>query len=175
MRLRWLSIGAGGETASAAISLSRQLWRVLGALVLGVLLARWSWLLFAPHATAVAVVPEQGATPEAGRLFGVAVTVAPASGVAASEGTALPNVHLVGVFAARIGQPGFAVLKLDEKKQVGVVVGEEVVPGTRLLEAHPDYVLLEHAGVHQRVELEVKPAAASGVGVVPAAKMNAGA
>jgi hypothetical protein len=138
---------------------------MLGALVLGMLLARWSWVLFAPHATAVAVVPDHGATLEAGRLFGVAV-----SGVSASEGAALPNAHLVGVFAARTGQPGFAVLKLDEKRQVGVVVGENVVPGTKLLEAHPDYVLLERAGVRQRVNLEEKAVGASGINVVPVVK-----
>jgi hypothetical protein len=138
---------------------------MLGALALGVLLAKWSWILFSPHATAVAVVPEHGATVEAGRLFGIAV-----SGVSASEGTALPNAHLVGVFAARAGQPGFAILKLDEKRQVGVVVGENVVPGTKLLEAHSDYVLLERAGVQQRVKLEEKAVAASGVNVVPGVK-----
>lgn len=158
MRLRWLSTGAVGVRRPDALSLSPLLWRMLGALVLGVLLARWSWVLFSPQATAVAVVPEHGATVEAAQLFGVAV-----SGVTASEGTALPNVHLVGVFAARMGQPGFAVLKLDEKRQVGVVVGESVVPGTKLLEAHPDYVLLERAGVQQRVNLEEKAAAVPGV------------
>lgn len=129
-------------------------WRGLGALVLGVLLAKWSWALFAPQATAIAVVPEHAATVEAGRLFGAA-----ASGVSPADGLALPNVRLTGVFAARVGQPGFAVLKLEDK-QVGVAVGESVAPGTRLLEVHSDYVILERAGVQQRVNLEEKAAGA---------------
>lgn len=137
-------------------------WRGLGALVLGVLLARWSWILFAPHATAIAVAPEHASAVEAGRLFGAA-----ASGVSPAGGMALPNVRLTGVFA---GKPGFAVLKLDGKQQVGVAVGEYVAPGVKLLEVHPDYVLLERAGVQQRVNLEEKAAGAIGAGVVPAVR-----
>lgn len=131
------------------------LWYGVGALVLGVLLAKWSWVLFAPHATAIAVAPERGIAVESGRLFGVAV-----SGVSSAEGVALPNVRLVGVFAAKTGRPGFAVLKLDGKQQVGVAVGESVAPGTKLLEVHPDYVLLERGRVQQRVNLEGKAAGA---------------
>lgn len=150
------------------------LWRGVGALVLGVLLARWGWVFFVPQATAVAIVPEHGNSIEAGRLFGVAVATAQPA-----EAMVLPNVRLVGVFATQFrnhprdtshpelpvtgaGHPGFAVLKLDEKRQVGVAVGESVVPGTKLLEVHPDYVLLERAGVRQRVNLEGKVAGAAG-------------
>lgn len=133
-------------------------WRGLGALVLGALLARWTWVLFAPHATAV--VPEQMTSAETGRLFGAAA-------VSPAEGMALPNVRLTGVFA---GHPGFAVLKLDGKHQVGVAIGESVVPGTKLLEVHPYYVLLERDGVQQRVNLEGKITGAIGAGAMPAVR-----
>ncbi len=133
-------------------------WPGLGALVLGALLAKWSWALFAPQAAAITVVPEHVATEEAGRLFGSASAVSPAGGLT------LLDVRLTGVFAARIGQPGFAVLKLDGK-QMGVTVGESVAPGIRLQEVHPGYVLLERAGVQQRVNLEEKAA-----GTMPAEK-----
>lgn len=128
------------------------LWRVLGALVLGVLLAKWAWVLFAPRAASIAAAPEYGATTEAGKLFGVAVVAAPVSGVV--ETTVLQNARLVGVFAAKTGQSGFAVLKLDDKRQVGVAVGQNVLPDVRLLEVHPYYVLLERNGVQQRLNLE---------------------
>jgi hypothetical protein len=164
MRLRWLFTRAEGKRETAAFSSSFIYWQLLGALVLGVVFARWSWILFAPHAAAVAVVPEHGATLDAGHLFGVAVSSVSSSG--ASEGAGSSNIRLVGVFAGRAGQSGFAVLKLDDKRQVGIVVGENVIPGTKLLEAHPDYVILGHAGVQQRVNLEVKAVAASGVGAV---------
>ena len=157
------SIVAISEAAMAVLARLPLSWRGLGALVLGVLLAQWSWVLFAPHATAIAAVAERGAAAEAGQLFGVAA----AFGVKSAEGVALPNVRLVGVFAAGPGKPGFAVLKLDDKRQVGVVMGEDVAPGTKLLEIHPDYVLLERAGVRQRVNLEGKAAGAAGAGVPP--------
>lgn len=159
-----LGVNKGNSVTSRAGTLLRLSlpWRGFGALVLGVLLARWSWILFAPHATATAVVPEHASAVETGRLFGSA-----ASGVSQAGGMALPNVRLTGVFA---GKPGFAVLKLDGKQQVGVAVGENVVPGTKLLEVHPDYVLLERAGVQQRVNLEEKAAGAIGASVAPAVR-----
>jgi general secretion pathway protein C len=129
-------------------------WRVLGALVLGLLLARWSWLLLAPRPTVVSMTMERGASGQAERLFGTAAT-----GASLSSGTVLPNVGLVGVFAPGSGRSGFAVLKLDGKQQVGVVVSDEVVDGARLLEVHPDHVLLGRDGLRQRVDLEGQTAA----------------
>lgn len=124
-------------------------WRGVSALILGVLLAKWVWILFSPHATFTAAVPERPAGIEADRLFGVA-----ASTEAATQGVALPNAQLLGVFAASRGKTGFAVLKLDDARQVGVAEGEEVAPGTRLVAVHADHVLLEHAGIKQRINLD---------------------
>lgn len=161
MSLRWgrgVSLAAIGEGGMSFFSRLPWSWRGLGALVLGVLLAQWSWVLFAPHAVAIAPAAEHGATVEAGRLFGQGT-----SGVTSVEGVALSNVRLVGVFAASAGKPGFAVLKLDGKRQIGVVVGGSVASGTKLLEVHPGYVLLERAGVQQRVNMESKVAGAAGI------------
>lgn len=157
-------MGAGSAGSRRTLASAHLLWRGLGAVVLGVLLAKWSWVLFAPHPEAVFAVPEQGSGVESGRLFGVVVSAVPQV-----EVVALPNVQLVGVFAAGAGKPGFAVLRLDGK-QVGAAVGENVAPGNKLLEVHADYVLLEHAGAQQRVNLEGKAAGAAGAGIVPAAR-----
>ena len=162
MRLHWLFTRSEGNTEAAAGLSYTLYWRMLGALVLGVVIARWSWVLFAPHSTAVAVVPEHGATMEAGRLFGM-----PSTAAAASDRTPSSNLRLLGVFAPPPGRPGFAILQLENKHQVGVAAGESVIPGTKLLEIHPDYVLLEHAGVQLRVKLEDKSTAASGVAATP--------
>lgn len=154
---RGISIAAAGEGGLAFLARLPFSWRALGALVLGVLLAQWIWILFAPHAMAIAPAAERGVAVETGRLFGQG-----SSTVASVEGMAIPNVRLVGVFAASAGKPGFAVLQLDDKHQVGVAVGGNVVPGTKLLEVHPDYVLLERAGAQQRVNMEGKVAGAAG-------------
>jgi len=165
--VNWGSIGTIGDTIATTLSrlsfywpLS---WRGLSALILGVLLANWFWVLFAPHATFTAAVPERAAGLEAGRLFGVVQSSDPAT-----QGVALPNVQLLGVFSASAGRPGFAVLKLDDKRQVGVAEGEEVASGTKLVEVHADYVLLEHAGVQQKVNLENKYAGSPNIGTQPA-------
>lgn len=155
LKINWGSIGTLGD--AAMVTLTRLSfywpfsWRGVSALVLGVLLAKWFWILFAPHAIFTAAMPERAAGLEAGRLFGVTLT-----NDAATQGVALPNVLLLGVFAASAGKAGFAVLKLDDKRQVGVAEGEEVAAGTKLLAVHADYVLLEHAGVQQKVNLENK-------------------
>jgi type II secretory pathway component PulC len=170
MRMPAVNFGSIGTIGDAVMATLSRLsfywplsWRGLSALILGVLLANWFWVLFAPHATFTAAVPERAAGLEAGRLFGVVQSSDPAT-----QGVALPNVQLLGVFSASAGRPGFAVLKLDDKRQVGVVEGKEVASGTKLLEVHADYVLLEHAGVQQKVNLENKYAGSSVTGSQPA-------
>lgn len=149
------TISEGGISILSRLPVS---WRGLGAVLFGILLARWSWIFFAPQAVAVPIIPDRGPAPETGRLFGQA-----ASGVTSTQGIALSNVKLVGVFAASAGKPGFAILQLEGKRQVGVVVGGVVVPGTTLFEVHPEHVLLESGGIQQRVSLAgVQPGAQSG-------------
>jgi hypothetical protein len=164
MRLRSLFTRSEGNTEAATGSSYILYWRMLGALALGIVIARWTWVLFAPHSTAVAVVPEHGATMEAGRLFGVASLAVPVSETAPSS-----NLRLLGVFAPPLGRPGFAILQLENKHQVGIAAGENVILGTKLLEIHPNYVLVEHAGVQQRVKLVDKTTSASGVASTPEA------
>ena len=154
-KINWGSIGTLGEAALGIFSRVALYWpfswRGLSAIILGVLLAKWLWVLFAPPAIYTAAVPERAAGQEAGQLFGVALVTE-----AASQGVALPNVQLLGVFAANAGKPGFAVLKLDNSRQMGIAEGEQVAAGTRLTEVHADHVVLERAGVQQRVNLENK-------------------
>ena len=163
------TVGASGEGGVASFISPRIFWRILGAVIMGLVLARWSWILFAPHSEAVFVAPEQEASTEAGRLFGVV----PVATVAAPVGVALPNVRLLGVFA---GSPGFAVLELDGKRQKSIALSDEVAPGTRLLEVAADYVVLEHGGVRQRVDLEGQAAALASAkaAMVPGASAKPG-
>ncbi len=164
MRFFGINRGSAGTAIDAiAVSLSRLTlywpisWRSLSAIVLGALLARWVWILFAPLATYTSAIPEHSTGMGAGQLFGEI-----ASTDTASVGVAIPNVQLLGVFTASPGRPGFAILKLDSK-QAGVAQGEEVAPGTKLIEVHADHVLLERAGVQQRVDLENKYANSTGI------------
>lgn len=130
------------------------LWRVLGVLVIGAVLAKWTWVLFAPASLSVspALPPPSGIQTE--RLFGVTANAAAASPVNIS--VALPNVRLIGVFA---GTPGFAVLELDDKRQLSVATGNEISPGNRLVEVAIDRVVIERGGVRQQILLDGKDTA----------------
>ncbi len=163
LRMNRGAVWSVAETVMAALSRLPFSWRSLSALILGVLLAKWFWILLAPHATFTSVMPEQMASPEAGRLFGKVAT-----SEVSTQGVALPNVQLLGVFTASTNRPGFAILRLDDKRQKGVGEGEEVAAGTRLVAVYADYVLLERAGVQQRVDLENKYTSAADKGIQPA-------
>jgi len=158
MRLYRINLGSMGNMAESAMAVVSRLafywplsWRSLSALTLGVLLAKWFWILFAPLAIYTSSAPERPADLEAGQLFGKATSTE-----TASQGVALPNVQLLGVFAASAGKAGFAILKMDDKRQMGVAEGEEVTSGTKLLAVYADHVVLEHAGVQQKIKLEDK-------------------
>jgi type II secretory pathway component PulC len=157
------SFSAAGDAVLGSMSRLPFSWHGVSALILGVLLAKWFWILFAPHATFTSATPERSAGLEAGSLFGVVATTE-----TASQGVALPNVKLLGVFTASRNRAGFAILKVDEKRQVGVAEGEEVAAGTKLVSVHADHVVLERTGVQQTVPLEDKYAASPNKGILPA-------
>ncbi len=161
MRSRWktaLHIGMIHRWMRGVLSRARffqgggaAFWRGLGAIVLGMMLAKWTWILFAPPGGTAVTIANRSASVEADTLFGVAAV----SGANGQALVAAPNVRLAGVYA---GSPGFAILELDGKKQVGVALGGEVVRGVRLLAIAPDHVVLESAGARQRIDLNFSAA-----------------
>lgn len=161
MKLGVGKLGAILEAASAILSRWTPGWYALGAIILGGLLAKWTWILFAPHALSVFPAKQEVAVTASDTLFGVAALP---DATTANTVPALPNVSLVGVFS---GKQGFAVLKLDDKKQQGVALGEEVSAGTKLVEVAADHVLLERNGVRHRVNLDNKFADSKGLTVHP--------
>ena len=110
------------------------------ALLLGVVLAYWSWawLAPAPAPRAPAVSEAVPQTSSAHDIFGKAKPVSSASAV-----------RLSGVVAASNGGRGHAVLRLDGKKTVAVLQGEDIEPGLRLAEVHADRIVLERNGARE--------------------------
>ncbi|HYN12493.1 MAG TPA: type II secretion system protein N [Burkholderiales bacterium] len=113
--------------------------------LLGVVLAYWSWAWLAPPAAARAPAAAEMAsrTSSASGLFGN-VNQGPGAAAAASSA-----VRLMGVVAASGGRRGHAVLRLDAKKTVAVLQGEDVEPGLRLAEVHVDHIVLERNGARE--------------------------
>lgn len=116
--------------------------------LLSVVLAYWTWVWFAPPAeprARAAPIQSSGVAP-AGEIFGVPrrkQTAAAPTGIA---------IRLLGVVAASGNQPGYAVVQLDAKRILAVLEGNEIDPGVRLAEVHPDYVVLERGGARERLE-----------------------
>jgi general secretion pathway protein C len=111
--------------------------------LLGVVLAYWTWVWLAPAAAARApAAPDTASSASsAGGLFGSAKQ-GPAAAAAGS-------IRLVGVVAASGERRGYAVLRLDAKKTVAVLQGEDIEPGLRLAEIHVDHIVLERGGVRE--------------------------
>jgi general secretion pathway protein C len=112
--------------------------------LLGVVLAYWSWVWLAPAAAARAPpAPDavsSGSSAAAG-LFGIAKQ---GPGTAATG-----SIRLMGVVAASGERRGHAVLRLDAKKIVAVLQGEDIEPGVRLAEVHADHIVLERNGARE--------------------------
>jgi len=117
--------------------------------LLGLVLAYWSWAWLAPPPAprAPAAVEIAGRTSSAAGLFR---TVKEGQGAAAAASS---TVRLLGVVAASGGRSGnrlgHAVLRLDAKRTVAVLQGEDVEPGLRLAEVHVDHIILERNGARE--------------------------
>jgi general secretion pathway protein C len=109
------------------------------ASLLGVVLAYWSWAFLAPSPAPRAPAAETAAPASSAHgLFGNARQVQSAGAI-----------RLSGVVAASGGRPGHAVLRMDGKKTISVLQGEDVEPGLRLAEVHADHIVLERNGARE--------------------------
>lgn len=123
-------------------------------------LAFWAIQLFKPPQRALEEPPVQAAAEPnmdaAGSLFGGQATV-----------VAVSNYQLRGVVAAVAGKltGGAAILSFDGKPAQALAVGAEVVPGVRVQEVQPTFVLLSEGGVTKRIELSQDAVKATDSGV----------
>jgi general secretion pathway protein C len=113
--------------------------------LLGAVLAYWVWVWVAPRPEprAQALAQAEGTGEHAAGLFG--------SGQRDRNGAAATGmaVKLLGVIAATGSRPSYALLRLDGKKTLAVLQGEELEPGLRLAEVHVDHIVLERSGARE--------------------------
>lgn len=144
-----MSLGRKVFAAPARLWMNWPLW---GGLLAMLLLAKHAWVLFAPAERAIPATTNATGSVQAEQLFGVVST--------ANAAASLSGIRPIGIFAH--SKHGFAVM-MTERGQVGVGMGELVVPGVRLVETHADHVVLERNGVRQRVDLSKASAATGGI------------
>ena len=133
-------------------------------LLLGLVLAYWTWVWFAPvpESRAPAVADTVGRVTSASGLFGSAQR---GQNDAAPTGVA---IRLLGVVAATAGKRGYAVVELETREILAVREGDDVIPGIRLAEVHADHVILERNGTRETLVWPSKSSA--GISASPISK-----
>ena len=151
------------QSAISAPALGVRLVTLAAVLLLGVTMASWTWTWFGPRpvASSPAISAGEHGVPLA-VAYGLFGKVARDRAGAAPTGMA---IRLLGVAAASAGRGGYAVVQLDGKQIFAVREGEDVAPGIRLAEVHPEQVILERNGTREslawpqkRAPLEGNPA-----------------
>ncbi len=122
---------------------------------LGLVLAYWTWVWFAPRAEARAdaVATQSRGVASAYSLFGK---------LPRNQNTAGPTgiaIRLLGVVAASGGRRGYAVVQLDAKQILAVHEGQDIAPGVQLTQVLPDHVVLDRGGVSETLAWPEKRAA----------------
>ena len=119
-------------------------------------LARWTWVLFAPTPPAAAPLPAahpsvQTALDEVLRA-GLFSSQAPIDRPVATSGPQ-SDLRLVGVLAAAPQGRGLAVLQLGGKPQNVTGAGAEIAPGLTLHHVYADHVVVRREGMLERIDL----------------------
>jgi general secretion pathway protein C len=136
-------------------NLGRLLIHFVGGALVCAQLAYWAIRLMTP-APAPAPAPVRVAAvhdPDAvllARAFGQVERAAPA---------AIANIQVAGVFAA--GADSAAVFVVGDKPARAVRLGQEVAPGSTLVEVEPQSVTLESGGVRRQLRVPNLPVASS--------------
>jgi type II secretory pathway component PulC len=140
-------------------------------LLLAWVLAHWTWVFVTPRqqsgaASATASFPSKLLAEKvvAFRLFGGALQAANDSPAAPAQ--APSNISIKGLYAARDGRSGFAVLSVDGHT-VSTEPGKEIAPGMTLWRVYSDRVEIRHDG---RIEtVRMAPSVLSAPGAAPSA------
>jgi general secretion pathway protein C len=123
-------------------------------------LAHWTWVFVTPRPVAATDDTVQGVDMAAvARLFGAAP---PSAGGAPAGG-----LRLKGVVAPTPGIAASAIFSTGSGRDLAVYVEGEVQPGVRLVEVHPQHVVLSRGGVRERLDLETARSANASAPVQP--------
>jgi general secretion pathway protein C len=116
-------------------------------LVLAYQLAYWTWVFVAPARVAAPATAQPAVDLAAiARLFGA---TAPGESPKGSS-----SLKLKGVIAPTPGVEGSAIFSPGGGRDTAVYLEGEIEPGLRLVEVHPDHVIVARAGARGRIDLE---------------------
>jgi general secretion pathway protein C len=143
--------------------LTSVLIHVLMLAVVCAVAAYWGVRILTPQPTAAppplaAPAPREPDPMLAARMFGL---------VQQPTARVVSNIQVAGIFAA--GKDSSAVLTVDGKPARVYVLGQDVTPGTRLVEVRADGVVVESGGGRQELRAPARPAASMATGAAPRA------
>jgi general secretion pathway protein C len=132
-------------------------------LVLATQLAWWTWRFVAPDGRTAASSDRAGGVDldAIARMLGA---------TRAASGVSTTSLHLKGVIAPTPGTVAAAIFGGANGRDIAVLPGNEIQPGVKLAEVHPDHVIVTRAGVRERIDLDVhqsKVATAPGARTAP--------
>ncbi len=118
---------------------------------IGLQLAWWSWHFIGP-AQSTAANPGIGAPSRdialARQLFG-----GDGSSPVSTTNSVPSDIHLKGVFAVDGKTLSAAVVNLGGKDQA-VKLNQDLPNGAKLIEVHPDYIVVSRSGISERIDLD---------------------
>ena len=123
---------------------------VVMLLLLCALAAKWSWVFWAPAPIPLPEVPDIPVAQAAQLIIADHLLTSKET-----SGQPPADLKLEGVFAAENGGQGVAIFQLSGKS-IMVPLKGQILPGMRVDEIDQDHVVLDHDGVKERLNLEVK-------------------
>ncbi len=145
---------SGGQVVSLSYSIRvegvlRSVATLAAVAVLAWVLAYWTtqWFAPAPELRLPGTFASSFGAGSAAGLFGQVQRES-----VVTDGT----IRLLGVMAGSPGSVGYAILRRADQPASVVRLGEELAPGVRLAEVHPDKVVLDRSGVQEVVPLPRK-------------------
>lgn len=117
--------------------------------LLACVLAYWTWAWLAPRPEPRQASSEAPRIETAYALFGETTARANAS----QQGVALT---LLGIASASGRKPGYSLLRVDGTRTLVVREGEDIAPGLKLAEIHPDRVVLDRGGARETLVWPVR-------------------
>jgi general secretion pathway protein C len=128
-------------------------------LVLAYQLAYWTWVFVAPAPVAAPAAAQPAVDLAAvARLFGADAPAASGSG---------SDLKLKGVIAPTPGTEASAIFSKGSGRDVAVYIDREVEPGVKLVEVHPDHVIVSRGGARSRIDLEAARSSVASRGGIP--------
>lgn len=113
--------------------------------LLGLVLAHWTWVWFAPR-------PESRAPAAAEQEVRLAAAFGLFGNAPATASSSTGAINLLGVVASTGDKQGYAVMQLPSREVLAVREGEDLSPGVQLAEVHRDHVILSRNGVRETLE-----------------------